>query len=209
MNVTTNTLEMPDDGNAPLRQLARRTETMEELSRPLRQVLRKHRRSISDSSIPICSCRLYLRKHQECRIWGWSPFQFPVITQEVTDHLPSCRYFSQADFSRTVEASFQVALTSAWGYCVKAGWLYARRSGWATISPVLSYRAVVPHNSPGFKPFIDLQRTMSSYYGSNSSKMQWAALLFQALFEVKESFRQHRAGPTDVLEGGSGIYAVS
>jgi len=171
--------------------------------------LRKYKGSIQNFPQPIamnCDCHAFSRPQQSCSR-GWLSY---TISRYQSEHLPTCPRFPHADFSHVVEKQFTYC-TRILRRCFKVGFLHARVAGWISLYPTLSFRAVVPDDSPVFRYFKDA-RNLILDVGENKTPPTNAMLqsiLARTSESIIQNFREGRATPTDMTPSGKTIMHVS
>jgi hypothetical protein len=171
--------------------------------------LRKYKRSILNSTHSIttdCDCHTFSRPQK-----SYSQGLFSLtISRYQFEHLPTCPRFPHANFSHVVEKQF-IFCTRILRRCFKVGFSNARVAGWRILYPTLSFRAVVPDDSPVFRTFTDAADLLVDKQENKKplTKAMVQSILAGISQSVIQSFREGHATPTDMTPSGRTILHVS
>ncbi|KAF2117923.1 hypothetical protein BDV96DRAFT_685560 [Lophiotrema nucula] len=158
-----------------------------------------------------CQCRMY--KVEAEQKWAWG--RFSTISRWESDHVPECPRFQHTDYLSSIQARF-IHCSRYLGFCASIGLSYTKLRGQTTISPTISYRAVVPIDSPGFRPFQDAYTSIGvdnrcDLMFQKIDLEHWTQdniedLLQTTLANVLRSFDEGGSKPSDTLATGKTIF---
>jgi hypothetical protein len=150
-----------------------------------------------------CTCDWLHGKQQSWSHWRKITFH----TKESYTHQPACPHHAHSNFSKAVEARFNMKLYRL-QYCVQLGWQVAQDRGWRNVQPILRYRAVVPDDSLVFALLKNTRREFSGWKSRGLiSRETVKRKIYTVLSTLRRSFG-NGASPTDVNESGDTIFHV-
>ncbi|KAF2111883.1 hypothetical protein BDV96DRAFT_179764 [Lophiotrema nucula] len=189
--------------------------TFEETQTSYKRDLRKYKKSVkrvqksSHAQLQACQCRYPAKQSTYWRSWA----RVLIRSKWQSDHLPDCPHFEHGDFELAVEVDFR-NFAHLLHRRISLGIGYSRCRGEFAIFPKIRYKAVVPPDSPGFKPLYDAIEWIRSIKKDGHGEVQGTKQEAERLCEeiqatIMTSFHERTASPVDTLANGETILHVS